>query len=203
MSVTCCIALSPLQWCSNHQPCKLSIQPKHHQTSITQDPTAILVHIRRIISHLCEKCGWLPEAVHLFGYGAGGSVCAEAALAWSKLSESKCLGSVISVNGPLLSFPILSQLSPTPCLLWRRQEEARKANVAFRKGFTNLTEEVVKGPALGMPQNQVEWLPIMKWACFILTVWLRWKSQRFWSVNLRRLQPWQLGQGEAYEVFSS
>lgn len=121
--------------------------------------------MQSLLRHLCEDCEWPAEAIHLFGFAQGGSVVAEAAL------RSAQLGSIVSVNGPLLSFPT-SEKSQTPALLWQRSDVLCHASTAFSKGFDHTTVEVVgtlRGQ--GMPRSQAEWMPIM----------------RFWTKCLRRL----------------
>ena len=131
------------------------------------DPTEILDSLYKVLEHLTTDCQWPTSAIHIFGFAQGGSVTAELALQWSRNqteASKKALGSIVSVAGPLLSFPTLAERSATPCLLWRRSAEAGTAAPAFRKGFTNAEEVIMRTPGRqGMPRDQSEWLPIMKW----------------------------------------
>jgi len=91
-----------------------------------------------------------------------------------KASEpTKSLGSVISISGPLISYPTLSKPTPTPLLVFHRPPPSESVLLpadltAFRKAYTEVTE--VSGDGEGMPRSKAEWEPIM----------------RFWSVKLGR-----------------
>lgn len=201
------------------------------------DPTPALELLSRILDHLRKDCKWPNEALHLFGFAQGGSVACEAALAFSLSSSSATtsssssassssasrLGSVVSVSGPMLSFPTPRQKSTTPVLLWKRSEEAATTpSGPLRKGFEQVTEHTVQAKgAGGMPRSQPEWLPIMKYVsvpplCLLGVILvsdfepnLVNKLDRFWSQHLRRLQPWELASSndgepsQVHEVIAS
>lgn len=148
-----------------------------------------------MLDYLVSECAWSPDRIHLFGFGQGGSVGAETALAcWKKVltrsntSDSdiplpRHLGSVVSVSGPLLSYPTLSAPCPTPLLFFSRATVSRDISTAFSKGFTRVKHAVKpagQGEG-GMPRSRDEWEPIM----------------RFWSEVLVR----RMGDG-LYEVMS-
>ncbi|EJD48981.1 hypothetical protein AURDEDRAFT_143856 [Auricularia subglabra TFB-10046 SS5] len=127
------------------------------------DPTPALAALSTALAHLTSHCGWAPERVHLFGFAQGGSVAGEFAV---RQPAGKQLGSVVSVCGPLLSFP---SLKPTKCatrvMLWDRvnaespKKAADDAVKAWRRGFERVVSETRQGE--GMPRNRDEWTPIM------------------------------------------
>lgn len=97
------------------------------------------------------------------------------------------LGSIVSISGPLLSYPTLSRLSQTPILVFHRPSSSEtalsnSALPAFKKAFEVVSEVRIGGKGVeGMPRSKEEWEPIM----------------RFWSEKLGR----RLGDG-LYEVMS-
>jgi pimeloyl-ACP methyl ester carboxylesterase len=152
------------------------------------NPTPALELLLKIVRHLVDDCGWHPGRVHLFGFAQGGSVAAEFGLRWwrtelerTKITsvdapdkEPRALASVVSVCGPLLSYPTLDRRCPTPVLVAHRpppSESALPPNAlaAFRKGYNAVTDVNI-GPGEGMPRSKNEWEPIM----------------RFWSERLQR-----------------
>ncbi|KAL6309450.1 hypothetical protein BKA93DRAFT_925344 [Sparassis latifolia] len=151
------------------------------------NPTPALALLDALFAHLTRECAWPPARVHLFGFAQGGSVAAEFALRWWKaelehqrLGEeqgvARPLASVVSVYGPLLSYPTLSTLCPTPVLVFHRPPPAETALpagalAAFKKGFSHVNEVKVSAGD-GMPRSRGEWEPIM----------------RFWSEQLGKRQ---------------
>jgi len=115
----------------------------------------------------------------------GGSVAAEFALSYSRLHpDTKPLGSVTTIGGPLISYPTVSKPCPTPILVFHRPPPSESALpsgalAAFRKGFEVVEEVKMQGE--GMPKSTDEWRPIMK----------------FWSQRLGT----RVGEG-VYEVMS-
>lgn len=104
---------------------------------ITQpNPSAALKTCADLINYLIETCKWPASALHLFGFGQGGSLAAEVALRYPLP-----LGSCVLVNGPLLSLPTLSKKSPTPVLSCRRSNENVK-KAWLEKGFESVQELV-------------------------------------------------------------
>jgi len=168
------------------------------------NPTPALDLITKVVKHLVDDCGWPPYRIHFFGFAQGGSVAAEFGLAWWKehlLAQQReassasatspgtnvlggTLGSIISISGPLLSYPTLSSKSPTPVLLVHNLPPAETALPpgaidAYKKGYENVTEKIATEP--GMPSSREGWEPIME----------------FWSRHLGRRKVEGL-----YEVMS-
>ncbi|KAJ7291249.1 Alpha/Beta hydrolase protein [Mycena rebaudengoi] len=134
------------------------------------NPTSALDLMERVLRHLVADCAWPAHRIHLFGFAQGGSVAAECALRWWKAEPQAPLGSVVSISGPLLSYPTAgASLAPTPLLAAHRPGDPAGALPAFRKGFRRVVENKM-GAGAGMPAAKAEWEPIM----------------RFWSENLGR-----------------
>ena len=98
-------------------------------------------------------------------------------------------GSIITVSGPLLSFPSLSP-SPTPLLAVSRpppSELTLTPNdvLALKRGFQVMREVKYEGQSGGMPESQAEWEPIM----------------RFWSERLERRVGEEAGLYEVMDGF--
>ncbi|KAI0922696.1 hypothetical protein AcV5_009598 [Taiwanofungus camphoratus] len=153
------------------------------------NPTPALDLISRVLDHLVQDCAWPPQRIHFFGFAQGGSVAVEFGLKWWKgeLQKQKeqqstepyvlrPLGSIVSVSGPLLSYPTLSTTCPTTLLVFHRPSPAESALpsgaiTAFKKAYSHLVE-VKMGGGDGMPRSRDEWEPIM----------------RFWNERLGRRQ---------------
>lgn len=176
------------------------------------NPTPALDALSTILTHLIDDCGWPPHRIHLFGFAQGGSIAVEATVAWWKRELARVrelqirdqgksktetdgntgdqslpareLGSVITVGGPLLSYPTLENLSTTPLLVFHRGSLSRNSLVSFSKGFVRVQAVKNTGNGLGesMPRSKEEWEPIM----------------RFWSQHLGQ----RAGEG-LYEVMSN
>ena len=90
--------------------------------------------------------------------------------------ELLSFGSIVTVSGPLLSYPTIPTLSPTPILIAHRSPSDMAlpsgAFAAFNKAFVSKTESKMEGKGTGMPASKQEWDPIM----------------RFWSQHLARRQ---------------
>jgi hypothetical protein len=100
--------------------------------------------------------------------------------------EPSSLGSIVTISGPLLSYPTVSSLCPAPVLVAHRAAPAETALQPgalkdFSKAYQMVTESKM-GPRGGMPASKEEWEPIM----------------RFWSAKLGTRHPEAL-----YEVRSS
>ncbi|KAI0640881.1 hypothetical protein C8Q79DRAFT_1037718 [Trametes meyenii] len=158
------------------------------------NPTPALDLLTKVVEHLVKECAWPPQRIHFFGFAQGGSVAAESALKYWRTELSlhqkalpsssnqssnvyipQSLGSVISVSGPLLSYPTLKIPCPTPLLVFHRPHPAESALRPsavgeLKKGFGVVEEVKIRGE--GMPQSKEEWEPIM----------------RFWSERLGRRQ---------------
>ncbi|KAG6829032.1 hypothetical protein H0H87_012819 [Tephrocybe sp. NHM501043] len=162
------------------------------------NPTPALDLLDKVVNRLIDGCGWLPHRIHLFGFAQGGSVAAEFGIKWwkqhlasqissdSPSSGSKgTLGSIISISGPLLSYPTPSaKKSSTPTLIVHALPPAETALSSgavadIKKAYDNVTEKATREP--GMPSSKAGWQPIMQ----------------FWSTYLGRRQMDGL-----YEVMS-
>ncbi|TFY81098.1 hypothetical protein EWM64_g2913 [Hericium alpestre] len=122
------------------------------------NPTPALDILTKVLDHLINDCAWPTYYIHLFGFAQGGTVAAETALRWWR-ERSTAMGSVITVTGPLLSYPTPSKLCPMPILVFHFPPPAESAlpcnaMTAFRKGFTTVLE--VKTAGEGMPRSKDE-----------------------------------------------
>lgn len=107
-------------------------------------------------------------------------MASETALQWWRAHRPVPLGSVVTISGPLLSYPnTLPAPCTTPVLFFNRGGSTSEL-AAFKKGFVEV-KEVKKAGQEGMPRAREEWEPIM----------------RFWSERLARRQAEGL-----YEVMS-
>lgn len=147
-----------------------------------------------MLDHLTQACAWPTDRIHLFGFAQGGTVAAEFGVRWWRAEQERtktaritegtgsideaaepaprALGSIVTVCGPLLSYPTLQPPCPTPVLLAHRPSDLPpNALAAFKKAYANFSE-VNMGRGEGMPRSRDEWEPIM----------------RFWSERLARRQ---------------
>ena len=140
------------------------------------NPTTAIDYMTKVFDHLVGDCGWSPQRIHLFGYAQGGTVAVELAQKWwrralqqqrqkSDSTSMQAIGSVVTVGGPLLSYPTFSTLCTTPVLVFHRPPPAdsslpKDALPAFRKGFTRVIDVEKSGE--GMPRSTDEWRPIMQ-----------------------------------------
>ncbi|GLB44176.1 putative phospholipase Carboxylesterase [Lyophyllum shimeji] len=166
------------------------------------NPSPALDLLTKVMKHLVDDCSWPPYRVHFFGFAQGGSVAAEFGLAWWKehlLAQQReagnanattgtnvlggTLGSIVSISGPLLSYPTLSKKSPTPVLVLHNPEAETAlppgAIDAYKKGYEHVATKTISDP--GMPSSKASWEPIME----------------FWSRHLGRRKVEGL-----YEVMS-
>ncbi|KAF8653678.1 hypothetical protein AX16_003829 [Volvariella volvacea WC 439] len=152
------------------------------------NPTTALDFLTKIVQYLVEECKWSPARIHLFGFGQGGTVAVEAGLKWWRFhtgSDASAFASIVTIAGPLLSYPTLSTKSPTFVLVVHRPGSEDFALTAeqlsdLKKGYQVVREERLSR-AGGMSASKMEWEPIM----------------RFWSERLSRRQVEGL-----YEVMS-
>lgn len=160
------------------------------------NPTPALDLLSSIMTHLIDptQCAWPPERIHILGFAQGGSVAVEFGLSWwkSELEKQrksidtqssdtpsyvpKALGSIVTMAGPLLSYPTLQTPCPTPLLVLHRPSPSSSslpadAMASFRKGFAQVTGTNI-GQGEGMPRSRAEMEPLM----------------RFWSSHLSRRQ---------------
>ncbi|KAG8863169.1 hypothetical protein FRB96_009351 [Tulasnella sp. 330] len=176
------------------------------------NPTGAVNALTQTLMHLVSACGWPANRIHIFGFAQGGTVAAETALRWSQLpfpkqsaavhtptmgrdprSVSEPLASVVSISGPLLSYPTTAASSAskcgTPILYFHRSlasaGESRPLAV-LKKGFSDVRE--IKMSGIGgesMPKSRDEWEGVM----------------RFWSEKFYRRIPGADTEG-LYEVMS-
>jgi predicted esterase len=160
----------------------------------------------KVVKYLIDECTWPPNRIHFFGFGQGGTVAAEFGISWweeqsqsprrirdtvqlekdeDSTKPSLSLGSIVSISGPLLSYPTPSSLSFTPILIIHDLPPAESALppgfiAAFKKAYKHVAE-VINSKRPGMPSSKEGWQPIME----------------FWSRHLGRRQVDGL-----YEVMS-
>jgi hypothetical protein len=150
------------------------------------DPTPALGPLLAALTHLVRACAWPPARIHLLGFGQGGTAALElalhvwrtpGALAPADGAARTALGSVVSVAGPLLSFPTTL---PAPCttpVLFLSPATAPPPPLA--RAFAGA--RAVRGPpGERMPASRAEWEPVM----------------RFWGEHLGR----RVGGEGLYEV---
>ncbi|KAK7678055.1 hypothetical protein QCA50_018996 [Cerrena zonata] len=176
------------------------------------NPTPALDLLTKVVNHLTTDCQWPPQRIHMFGFSQGGTVVAEFGLQWWKSEWAKrtqsekardrnvkdgkdisdpeftprSLGTIVSVSGPLVSYPTLTQLCSTPLLLAHRPSpspEALPSNAltSFKRGYSQFIEVKLNARGQGMLRGREEMEPVM----------------RFWSERLSRRQVEGL-----YEVMS-
>ncbi len=121
-----------------------------------------------IVNVLMKKCHFSPGAIHLFGFGQGGSLALSIPLHES-MTKLPALGGVISIGGPLpLSADhAINTKSRTPiCLLGGRKGAFMKDSQSPIKRLKTLYEIVEfhewKKVADSMPKNREEALPMMQ-----------------------------------------
>ncbi|KAJ3868917.1 hypothetical protein EV359DRAFT_60271 [Lentinula novae-zelandiae] len=154
------------------------------------NPTFILEILSKVFKHLIEDCSWPSHRIHLFGFAQGGSVALEFGIKFWRRQQEKAkestpefdiptysLGSIVSISGPLLSYPTLSSSSPTPVLAVYRPAPAEPSLspadlAALKKAYSSVREAKLGARGPGMPSSKDEWEPIM----------------RFWSERLSRRQ---------------
>ncbi|KAF5376085.1 hypothetical protein D9615_007731 [Tricholomella constricta] len=157
------------------------------------NPTPALDLMTKVTAYLVQTCGWSPHQIHLFGFAQGGTVAAEFGIKWWKeylaahhrgtdasaslppRTNGGAFGSIVSISGPLLSYPTLSLKNPTPVLLVHNPPPAETALpsgaiAAYKKAFESVIEKTSKES--GMPSSRAGWEPIMQ----------------FWSSHLGRRQ---------------
>jgi hypothetical protein len=129
--------------------------------------------MERVLDYLTSSCSWPSERIHLFGFAQGGSVAAEIALRRWKVSvpapssgsstpAKLPLGSIVTVDGTLLSYPTFTPACAIPALYFHHSEqESTKALGSFRKGFSKVNEARFPGRE-GMPRSKEEWAKIVE-----------------------------------------
>jgi hypothetical protein len=148
------------------------------ETIAHPDPSPAIQLLEVVLKHLVENCSWSVSRIHLFGYAQGGTVALEFGLHWWRThGESRgALASIVSVAGPLLSFPTtMLTRCPTAVL------HLGPSQSGLEKGYSSV--KALRAPSGGrMPASKQEWEPIM----------------RFWSERLSRRQ----GDGDLFEVLT-
>ncbi|KAF8639233.1 hypothetical protein AX17_001718 [Amanita inopinata Kibby_2008] len=153
------------------------------------NPTPAVDLLTKVVGYLIKDRTWPAHRLHLFGFAQGGTVAAEFGVkfwrdqlqeqgpraAASSSTPASSLGSIVSVSGPLLSWPTLQIPTPTPVLLVHRPPPSeaalpQNALVAYKKGYQIVSETKLSTKHLGMPASEEEWESIM----------------RFWSEKLGR-----------------
>jgi len=147
------------------------------------NPTPAFRYLDKVIDHLTSDCQWPINRIHFFGFAQGGSVAAEFVRECWKAQlilqspQSKgdtalvaqSFASIVSISGPLLSYPTLSEPCPTPVFVAHRLNASSPVS-AFQRAFSSVTESKMNATNDGMPASRAEWEPIM----------------RFWSERLKR-----------------
>ncbi|KDN36324.1 hypothetical protein K437DRAFT_241240, partial [Tilletiaria anomala UBC 951] len=104
-----------------------------------QDPTPFTKSFSELICHLVSPvaesssdvpgCGWLASSIHLLGFGQGGTAALEGTINWTldRRKQSRAgapnlqsIGSVVTISGPLISYPTFTPSIATPVLLYHR-----------------------------------------------------------------------------------
>lgn len=153
------------------------------------DPTPAIGVLQHLLHYLCAPeeqggCAWKAENIHLFGFGQGGSLVLETAVA----RRPEPLGSVVSVNGPLLSFPTFSPSLTTPlCYVTRfappvlsSSSQARSQLTAISKAFAHVTQLNYPPKSVPMDERMIqgpEWRDLHTfWAKF-------WRTRSAWELE--------------------
>jgi hypothetical protein len=146
------------------------------------NPTLAFDLLTKVLRHLITDCHWPSSNVHLFGFVQGGSVAVEFGIQYWRSQRSThnsqkfALGSIVTISGPLLSFPTLSDLCPTPVLVFYRHSSKEgsfpsDAMTNFRRAYERVIEVKMGGVGEGMPRSKDEWEPIMRF-------WSEWLKRR-------------------------
>ncbi|KAJ3497788.1 hypothetical protein NLJ89_g10302 [Agrocybe chaxingu] len=121
------------------------------------NPTPAFQFLGTVIDHLTNDCTWPLDRIHFFGFAQGGSVAAEFALErWkaqlqpkkvvnsgqeregaNQTNSLKSFASVVTISGPLLSYPTLSTLCPTPTLVAHRSAPSETTLPTNALNFVN------------------------------------------------------------------
>jgi len=136
------------------------------------NPSETLDWLLKVLKHLVDDCEWPANRIHLLGFSQGGSVASELALRWWRsqrndgMKQPIALSSVVSISGPLLSYPTIAQDTrcPSPILFfhWSDDAQVRTSGVgAFSKGYVAVRDIKIAGSG-GMPRSRDEWYPIMQ-----------------------------------------
>lgn len=140
------------------------------------NPTKTLELLQKLLEHLVDDAKWPANKIHLFGFGQGGSIASELGLRWWRCYDDAKhkLGSIVSIAGPLLSYPTLTLSCTTPVLVFHRPQSEQTGLsasdlIAFKKGYGESIQEVkAETQSEGMPRSREEWEPVMNfWSSFL------------------------------------
>lgn len=156
------------------------------------NPTPAIDVMNRVLEYLVTKCSWPADRIHVFGFGQGGSLAAELALKRWKTSlpppsssasppvsgdvstsdapASLPLGSIVSVEGPLLSFPTVQPKCSIPLLFFHHSSSSGSSSAltSFKKGFSAVNEARFAGQE-GMPRSKEEWAKVVEFWSRVLS----------------------------------
>lgn len=135
------------------------------------NPSKVLDELINFIDHLVQECSWSSSKIHLFGFAQGGSIAAELALRYWRASDyTASFGSLVSICGPLISYPTM-KACPTHLLIVARPGSEQSAlssseRSALLKGFNGkIVEKNLAKIREGMPASRDEWeTPMAFWA---------------------------------------
>jgi hypothetical protein len=130
------------------------------------DPSETLSVLGNVLEYLTNEengAGWKASQIHLFGFAQGGSCASELSRAWGKGKgkERGDVGSLVTVSGPLLSFPTDIKVGTKVLVVCRKSEVRMMGIGGFGKGFENV-QEVVLGRGEGMLRGREEWEQVMR-----------------------------------------
>ena len=141
---------------------------------------------------------WRLSDIHLFGFGQGGSLAMETGRELTRRSASSAsadaLGSIVSIQGPLLSLPMTGSIQSSTKVMYVMRPIVANARstseyTALRRGYSNVQTVALQGidgihsHAPCMPRNKSEWSSIME----------------FWSKELKRRSAWEFD-GDLLEI---
>ncbi|KAF8311991.1 hypothetical protein DL93DRAFT_2149541 [Clavulina sp. PMI_390] len=145
------------------------------------NPTSALDVMDRVLNYLTSECSWPPDRIHLFGFAQGGSVALEitvrrwkaslpapSATADPSANAPLPIASVVSADGPLISYPTFKPLCATPILFFHRGAQANGPVVSsLKKGFSYVNEVAAPMPPSqaqvgGMPRGKDEWAKVIE-----------------------------------------
>lgn len=158
------------------------------------DPTAAMKLLSDVLKELQQDpYQWSGDCIHLFGFGQGGTLACETALQLGKNQQQDVqVGSIVTIQGPLLSLPYRNArtLSTMVLYVYRGKNgistKTQTGVAALERVFTSvktLRLPEKNGAAVAMPDNKDEWKDIMT----------------YWSEHLQSSSAWQR-KGEVYEV---
>jgi len=149
----------------------------------------LLPLLQRIIDTVTHASHRESDTVHLLGVGEGGSLAAQIAVEIGKRAKSALtnsdaattggfLGSVVTINGPLISYPTTDTHYPTPLFHFERtgasgptSSDTSKAYKHFKRAFSDMYEQRLKGEGMprfvsakkmGSQEDVDEWSEIIK-----------------------------------------